>query len=152
MLRILVSILLASLAWPAGGASAEDVPRFEPTPCPSFDLHDENAECGFLIVPENRDDPGKRTLRLAVAVQKSRSADPQPDPDPQPAPAAAGTLPARRAWGKRDFRGLGLAESPSAGGPRLHPARSAGDRLFGARALPRSFTRRHAGRRSRSLP
>ena len=80
MLRILVSILLASLAWPAGGASAEDVPRFEPTPCPSFDLHDESAECGFLIVPENRDVPGKRTLRLAVAVLKSRSADPQPDP------------------------------------------------------------------------
>ncbi len=80
MLRILLSILLASLAWPAWGASAEDVPRFELTPCPSFDLHDENAECGFLIVPENREDPGKRTLRLAVAVLKSRSADPQPDP------------------------------------------------------------------------
>jgi len=80
MLRILISILLASLAWPVWVARAEDLPRFEPASCGSFDLHEENAECGFLIVPENRDEPGKRTLRLAVAILKSRSANPQPDP------------------------------------------------------------------------
>ena len=80
MLRILISILLASVAWPVWDARAEDVPRFEPASCVSFELHEESAECEFLIVSENRDDPGKRTLRLAVAVLKSRSTNPQPDP------------------------------------------------------------------------
>jgi hypothetical protein len=80
MTRILMSILFAWLACPVGSARAEEVPRFEPTPCRSFDLDEEGAECGFLIVPENRDDPGKRILRLAVAILKSRSASPHPDP------------------------------------------------------------------------
>ncbi len=80
MLRILVSIAVASLAWPVQAAKADDVPRFEPTSCAAFEIHDENAKCGFLVVPENRDDPGKRTLRLAVAILKSRSATPRPDP------------------------------------------------------------------------
>ena len=80
MLRILASILLAALACPVWSARAEEIPRFEPTPCQSFDLDEEGAECGFLIVPENRDDPGKRTLRLAVAILKSRSSNPRPDP------------------------------------------------------------------------
>jgi len=80
MLRILTSILLAALASTVSSASAEEVSRFEPAPCRSFDLDEDPAECGFLIVPENRDDPGKRTLRLAVAILKSRSASPHPDP------------------------------------------------------------------------
>jgi pimeloyl-ACP methyl ester carboxylesterase len=80
MLRILTSILLITLACPAWSARADQLPRFETTPCRSFDLDEEGARCGFLIVPENREDPGKRTLRLAVAILESRSADPQPDP------------------------------------------------------------------------
>ena len=80
MLRFLISVAVAWIAWPAWGEKPADVPRLESTPCSSFDLHDENAECGFLIVPENRDDPESRTLRLAVAILKSRSAEPQPDP------------------------------------------------------------------------
>jgi len=80
MLRILTSILLTALACPVWSARAEEVPRFEPTPCPSFDLDQEGTDCGFLIVFENRDDPGKRTLRLAVAILRSRSASPHPDP------------------------------------------------------------------------
>jgi len=80
MLRVLTSILVVLLAGPVWSARAEEIPRFEPTPCRSFDLDEERAECGFLIVPENRTDPGKRTLRLAVAILESRSADPKPDP------------------------------------------------------------------------
>jgi pimeloyl-ACP methyl ester carboxylesterase len=80
MLRILISILVTALAWPVWSASAEEVPRLEPASCGRFDLHEDGAQCGFLIVPENREDPGRRTLRLAVAILKSRSASPQPDP------------------------------------------------------------------------
>ncbi len=80
MLRFLISIAVVWVAWPAWSEEPAEVPRLEPTPCSSFDLHDESAECGFLVVPENREQPEGRTLRLAVAVLESRSADPQPDP------------------------------------------------------------------------
>ncbi|MCP5067523.1 MAG: alpha/beta hydrolase [bacterium] len=80
MFRILISIAVVSFAWPISAEAPADLPRFEPTSCASFDLPEENVECGFLIVPENRADPGERTLRLAVANLKSRSANPEPDP------------------------------------------------------------------------
>lgn len=80
MLRFLISIAVAWVAWPAWGEKAAELPRLESTPCSSFDLHDENAECGFLVVAENREEPGERRLRLAVVVLKSRSASPEPDP------------------------------------------------------------------------
>jgi pimeloyl-ACP methyl ester carboxylesterase len=36
--------------------------------------------CGYLTVPENRSNPGGKTIQVAVATQKARSASPKPDP------------------------------------------------------------------------
>jgi pimeloyl-ACP methyl ester carboxylesterase len=71
----------------AGGgrhvAGGGQLPSFEPGPCP-FEggawLEQERIECGTLVVPESRDRPEGRRLRLAVAVLRSRSDDPRPDP------------------------------------------------------------------------
>lgn len=57
-------------------------PRFEAAPCP-FEASEEvlsQFRCGYLIVPENRDRPDGRQLRLAVAVLSSTSDTPSPDP------------------------------------------------------------------------
>jgi len=72
-------------AWgPLRAAQAQLVrPRFEPADCP-FEggawLERERIECGFLIVPERRDPPGERTLRIAVAVARSYGELPRSDP------------------------------------------------------------------------
>jgi pimeloyl-ACP methyl ester carboxylesterase len=39
-----------------------------------------NPECGFLVVPEDRDDPTGTQIRLHVAVFRSVGDSPQPDP------------------------------------------------------------------------
>ncbi len=53
---------------------------FEYTDCP-FDIpSDENIECGYLIVPENRQANNGNTIALAVAIFYSWSDSPQPDP------------------------------------------------------------------------
>lgn len=56
------------------------VPRFEPSDCPIAIPAGARAECGYLVVPEDRSNPDSRTIRLAVAILKSRSEDPAPDP------------------------------------------------------------------------
>jgi hypothetical protein len=38
------------------------------------------ARCGDLTVPENRNDPGGRTISLAVAIVPAQSPTPAPDP------------------------------------------------------------------------
>lgn len=53
---------------------------FEHTPCASPVPTGENADCGYLTVPENRTQTNGRTIRLAVAVLKSSSAERKPDP------------------------------------------------------------------------
>ena len=60
---------------------AQELPHFEPATCP-FEGADgrDDVQCGYLVVPENRDYPDRRTLRLAVAVLKSLSETPEPDP------------------------------------------------------------------------
>jgi pimeloyl-ACP methyl ester carboxylesterase len=60
--------------------SQENVPRFEPAPCPVPVPPGVRVECGYLIVLENRVDPDSRTIKLAVAILKSRSSTPAPDP------------------------------------------------------------------------
>jgi pimeloyl-ACP methyl ester carboxylesterase len=58
----------------------EQVPRFEPDQCP-FDVPSGAAvECGFVVVPEDHDDPSGSTIRLAVVIIRDRSEDHQPDP------------------------------------------------------------------------
>lgn len=53
-----------------------------------------NYSCGYLTVPENRDDPKSRTIRILVARVKAASPTPKPDPIVFLAggPGGAGTL------------------------------------------------------------
>lgn len=79
---VLVSIALG--AW-APEARAQDVPRFEPGPCFTDRLPApipglEDAECGYLVVPENRSRQDGETMRLAVAIVPAVATEPAPDP------------------------------------------------------------------------
>ncbi|CAM2907487.1 alpha/beta hydrolase [Mycobacterium intermedium] len=80
---------------------APDRTSYAPAPCPSpnfpgvpeADL-DANYSCGYLTVPENRDDPKSRTIRILVARVRAVSDKPKPDPIVFLAggPGGAGTL------------------------------------------------------------
>ncbi|MGW7104083.1 alpha/beta fold hydrolase [Streptomyces sp. NPDC054838] len=81
-------VLLSGLGpAPSAAAAAQAVgaapARFVPGPCPKTSepvaaLH--HARCGYLEVPENRERPGSRTIRLAVAVIPAASAKAAQDP------------------------------------------------------------------------
>jgi pimeloyl-ACP methyl ester carboxylesterase len=59
---------------------SEPAGYFESGVCP-FDLPaGVEVECGFVIVPEDHDNPEGKTIRLAVAVMRDQSEDHQPDP------------------------------------------------------------------------
>jgi pimeloyl-ACP methyl ester carboxylesterase len=65
-----------------GSAIAQEaVPRLEPADCP-FEGADgrDDVQCSYLVVPENRNAPAGKILRLAVAVLKSTNPEPRPDP------------------------------------------------------------------------
>lgn len=71
-----------SLGLPAA-SGARQVPRFERGPCPFQGgewLEAETIDCGTIVVPESRDRPDGRILRLAVAVLRSRAEQARPDP------------------------------------------------------------------------
>ena len=78
--RDIFSVLSCALL--CGSAIAQEVaPRLEPTACPFEGAEGrDDVECHDLVVPENRDEPDGRTLRLAVAILKSTNAEPRPDP------------------------------------------------------------------------
>jgi pimeloyl-ACP methyl ester carboxylesterase len=58
----------------------EVAPTFEEASCP-FDLPEgAPVECGFVVVPEDHNDPDGPTIRLAVVVIKDQSENHQPDP------------------------------------------------------------------------
>lgn len=81
ILAVLVIALSPSPAH-ASAPNAQSQSRFEPGPCP-FEVagpEDGKLDCGTLIVPENRDRAGGRTLRLAVAILRSSSPTPRQDP------------------------------------------------------------------------
>ena len=61
-------------------ASAPAVPRFEPADCAFSPPSISYVDCGYLIVPENRDLPDSPTIRLHVAIAHSLGRDPEPDP------------------------------------------------------------------------
>ena len=69
-------LVLAILLAPPSDA----LPRYERVPCPAEVAADERIDCGALFVPENRDKPGSRAIRLPVMIFRSRSATPAPDP------------------------------------------------------------------------
>lgn len=53
---------------------------FEHTPCTFTVPPAEDADCGYLTVPENRTETNGRRIRLPVAVLKSASTERRPDP------------------------------------------------------------------------
>lgn len=66
-------------AVPSG--SSPRVPAFHPTDCPDGIVpEDRVVECGYVVVPADRSDPGSPNIRVAAAVV--RSTDPTPRPDP----------------------------------------------------------------------
>jgi pimeloyl-ACP methyl ester carboxylesterase len=56
------------------------VPRFEPGECAFSPPSVSYVDCGYLVVPENRDLPDSPTVRLHVAIAHSLGKDPEPDP------------------------------------------------------------------------
>jgi len=77
-----VGAILATLLslGPSGSRAAE--PRFEPAPCPVLPPLKamSGASCGYLVVPENRNRPNGRTIRLMVTKFPATSAERQADP------------------------------------------------------------------------
>lgn len=67
-----------------GALAQSPTPRFEPASCPftlgSGMIEGKDARCGYLVVLEDRSQPGGRQIRLAVAIFTSPSATPRPDP------------------------------------------------------------------------
>ncbi len=59
---------------------AQTVPRIEPTECKYPILADANAECGYLVVPEDRTNPDSPTIRVHVIKFLGASDNPAPDP------------------------------------------------------------------------
>lgn len=100
------------------------VPRFERAPCPFDVWGDAQIECGFVVVPEDHNDPDGPTIRLATAIVRHQSRAHQPDPVILLAGGPGGdmveyTLRAAAAYeplyANRDFivfdqRGVGLSE------------------------------------------
>lgn len=74
-----LSFFLAVIAIPVWAEGS--VPRFEPADCPNrAAMGSAPVDCGYLVVPLDREHPDGRTLRLAVAVLRSSSPHPKPDP------------------------------------------------------------------------
>ncbi|WP_424534836.1 alpha/beta hydrolase [Sphaerisporangium viridialbum] len=81
-----LALALMLVAWPAmadGGpvaATAGDgaAPRLEDHPCPV--AVPSGTRCGYLVVPERRDVPASREIRVGYAVHRSAAADRKPDP------------------------------------------------------------------------
>lgn len=77
---IMASVITERTAQAA--AQPATVPRYEPAPCPKLQgigwlAH---ASCGYLVVPENRDRPNGRTIRLMVTKYPAQSSEKRPDP------------------------------------------------------------------------
>jgi pimeloyl-ACP methyl ester carboxylesterase len=80
---LLGAILVAIAAAPAGAQVVPGYePRFEPAVCPFEPPAPElpTARCGFLVVPENRQNPAGRMIRLGVTIVPPVSQPAAPDP------------------------------------------------------------------------
>lgn len=96
---LLSVVLIAGLVGCSDGSSSRISYAGASCPQPNFpgvpqaDLGS-NYTCGYLTVPENRDDPKSRTIRILVARVKAASNTPKPDPIVFLAggPGGAGTL------------------------------------------------------------
>lgn len=65
---------------PITGDPQEYRPEFDRAPCEFSEPPGHNLDCGYLIVPENRADPGGNEVRLHVAIFTAEADKPAPDP------------------------------------------------------------------------
>jgi pimeloyl-ACP methyl ester carboxylesterase len=92
LLVLVLSVLLAvtgaiTLSSPqsiqAAGVAEQALPRVEATDCSAFeglDVSGATVQCGYLVVPENRQNPQSRTIKVAYTIVKAHGPNPQPDP------------------------------------------------------------------------
>ncbi|MCU0497424.1 MAG: alpha/beta hydrolase [Anaerolineae bacterium] len=78
VLWMIIGMLLSVSA--VSAQAATDAFEFESTNCPFTVPEDLTVECGYLIVPEDRNGDLTDTIRLAVALYRSTSSEPAPDP------------------------------------------------------------------------
>jgi len=74
---ILFLFLTTSCA--SSAVKQQTLPYFEPADC-MFSVPGENSRCGWVHVPEDRNNPDSPEIKLAVKIFKSTSPDPKPDP------------------------------------------------------------------------
>jgi pimeloyl-ACP methyl ester carboxylesterase len=75
---LLAASIIALLMITAGSAAAQDdgyTPTFEPAACMFEPPPGQEPNCGYVIVPEDRDNPDGAQVRLAVAVFPSSSGE-----------------------------------------------------------------------------
>lgn len=84
---LLMALILSAcqpIQAPAPGVAPQHAmaytPRFEPAACTYTLPAEENVECGYLIVPEDRSRLDGPTIRLYVLNFKSKGEQPAPDP------------------------------------------------------------------------
>ena len=80
---LLAGIFAVGAAGPAGAASGGAVPRFEPGACPvrvASSPAFAQAQCGQLIVPENRHKSTGKTISISVAIIPSVAQPPKHEP------------------------------------------------------------------------
>ena len=78
---IIVSLLPALPSSSDEAPSPQSATSFVSTKCPRDVRADgRDIECGYVRVPENRDDPDGRMIKVAAAVLRAPSATTQPDP------------------------------------------------------------------------
>ncbi len=82
-LMVFPLLLLAGCGRDTGAARTPvttGLPRFEPDECGFSSDRWSGFECGYLVVPENRDQADSPIIRLSVAMIRSGAESPEPDP------------------------------------------------------------------------
>lgn len=80
---IMLTVLLGTplLMSPALARTDAELPRFVTVECQSFGISTVgDADCGYLVVPEDRGDPNSPEIQLAVIILHSTATTPAPDP------------------------------------------------------------------------
>jgi pimeloyl-ACP methyl ester carboxylesterase len=73
-------LLIITFISPVVGFAQDNLPRFEPSECP-IEVPDSPAiDCGYLVVPEDYDNPEEETIRLPIIIIRSSSENSAPDP------------------------------------------------------------------------
>ncbi len=85
MLRIILPLIAGILALaPAYAQDVDYEPVFEPDAClfplPDGEIEGETIDCGYVLVPETRDNPESEGVALAVAILRSTGVNPASDP------------------------------------------------------------------------